>query len=169
MNLIVAAIAVPMFVAMQIFFARNTISTRIAGWIGAATMGATMLLLIFAWNTGTSDGSRWRGEFDAPWIDPLAIHFHIGLDGVSWPLALMTALLALLACVSLTDGDIGTAPLEILVALSAAELFGLHTCLRPSTSACVPPARFTRAATSSVTWNVTQLVFARLRTRVPAT
>ena len=64
---------------------------------------------------------------------------------------------------------IGTAPLEILVALSPAGELGLHTCFNPSTSACVPPARFTRVATSLVTSNVTQLDFARLSTRVLAT
>ena len=55
------------------------------------------------------------------------------------------------------------------MALSPAGVLGLHTCFNPSTSACVPPARFTRVATSSVTSNVTQLDFARLSTRVLAT
>lgn len=129
MNLIAAAIAVPMFVALQLFFARNTISTRIAGWIGAATMGATLLLLVFAWNVGAVGDSRWRDEFDASWIDSLAIHFHVGLDGVSWPLALMTALLALLACVSLTEGDIGTPPLIALILVIAAASIGVFVSL----------------------------------------
>ena len=60
----------------------------------------------------------------------------------------------------------GTAPLDTLVALSTAGVLGLHTCFSPSTSACVPPARLTRVATSVVTSNVTQLVLARLSTRV---
>lgn len=129
MNLIAAAIAVPMFVALQLFFARNTISTRVAGWIGAATMGATLLLLIFAWNIGSVGDSRWRDEFDVSWVDALSIHFHVGLDGVSWPLALMTALLALLACVSLTDGEIGTPPLVALILVIAAASIGVFVSL----------------------------------------
>ena len=63
----------------------------------------------------------------------------------------------------------GGAAAALIFALSTAGMFGLHTCLRPSTSGCVPPARLMRVATSSVTMNVTQLVFARLNTRVLAT
>jgi NADH-quinone oxidoreductase subunit M len=42
-------------------------------------------------------GSNWQAEFRAPWIDSLGISFHLGLDGLSLSLVLLTAALGLAA------------------------------------------------------------------------
>lgn len=57
--------------------------------------------LVGAWLTRAG---RWASEVDVGWIATLDARFHLGLDGLSWPLAAMTAFLAILACFSLRSG-----------------------------------------------------------------
>jgi NADH-quinone oxidoreductase subunit M len=48
--------------------------------------------------TAASPGIRpWR-EFDVPWVPGLDLRFHLGVDGISYPLVVLTALLTLLCC-----------------------------------------------------------------------
>jgi NADH-quinone oxidoreductase subunit M len=37
-------------------------------------------------------------EIDVPWVPSLNLNFHIGVDGISWPLVILTTLLTLLCC-----------------------------------------------------------------------
>ncbi|MFU8851134.1 complex I subunit 4 family protein [Micromonospora sp. SL1-18] len=37
-------------------------------------------------------------EVDLPWVPGLDLRFHLGVDGISWPLVVLTALLTLLCC-----------------------------------------------------------------------
>jgi NADH-quinone oxidoreductase subunit M len=73
---------------------------RLAGTGAAAlTLVASLLLL----TGGTPPGSRatpirpWH-SIDVPWASGLDLRFHLGVDGVSYPLVVLTALLTLLCC-----------------------------------------------------------------------
>ncbi|MGC1210109.1 MAG: NADH-quinone oxidoreductase subunit M, partial [Micromonospora sp.] len=37
-------------------------------------------------------------QLDLPWVPGLDLRFHVGVDGISWPLVVLTALLTLLCC-----------------------------------------------------------------------
>ncbi|MEV6601306.1 NADH-quinone oxidoreductase subunit M [Actinoplanes sp. NPDC051346] len=59
-------------------------STREVGWAGYGSAG---LPPVVPWV-----------EVDVPWVPALGIDFHLGVDGVSWPLVVLTGLLTLLCC-----------------------------------------------------------------------
>lgn len=129
MNLIVLAVGVPILAAVLLFLARAALPTRVAAWIGALAMGLSLLALAGVWMQDADAGSRWKSELDQPWIDTLRVHFHVGLDGVSWPLAVMTAVLAILACLALADSDIGSPALVALVLVISGASIGVFASL----------------------------------------
>src|SRR5665811_1439096 len=102
MNLIVVALLIPVIAAVQLVLGRSLYTNRSAAFVGAGAMAASFAALAGAWAQRES-GERWAGLIDVVWIETLGARFHLGLDGISWPLALMAALLAILACLSLGD------------------------------------------------------------------
>jgi len=128
-NLIVLAVVTPVLAAMVLLLGRDALSTRVAAWIGSTAMLLSLIALIGVWTKDPDAGSRWRAEVDKPWIDLLRIHFHVGLDGVSWPLAVMTALLAILACLAVADSDIGSPSLVALVLIISSASIGVFASL----------------------------------------
>ena len=122
MNLIVAALAVPLAVAVLLFGFRSALTPRLAGWAGAIAMGLSLIALIGVWTKNPADNSRWRSEVDESWIDVLKVHFHLGLDGISWPLALMTAVLAILACIALADSNNSPSLVALVLVISSASI-----------------------------------------------
>ncbi|MBC7593071.1 MAG: NADH-quinone oxidoreductase subunit M, partial [Kineosporiaceae bacterium] len=129
MNLIVLAVLIPQLAAVVLVFGRGALSTRVAARIGALAMALTLFAVVGVWTQEPDTGSRWRSEIDLPWIETLRVHFHLGLDGVSWPLALMTALLAILACLALADSDIGSPSLVALVLVISGASIGVFASL----------------------------------------
>jgi len=129
MNLIVFAIVVPVLSAGVLLLGRGALSTRVAAWIGAATMGLSLVALAGVWTQSADTGSRWKAEVDQPWVDALRIHFHVGLDGISWPLAVMTALLAILACLAVPESDVGSPSLVALVLIISSASIGVFASL----------------------------------------
>src|SRR5665811_2300533 len=101
-NLIVVALIIPVIAAIQLVLGRSLYTNRSASYVGAGAMAASFAALVGAWAL-RDDGERWAGLVDVVWIETLGARFHLGLDGISWPLALMAALLAILACLSLGD------------------------------------------------------------------
>lgn len=71
----------------------------------AVTLDLVFALFLAARDFGTgSAGSGWREELDWNWIPQFGIHFHLGLDGLSLLLVLLTLFLAVVAVVfSWTD------------------------------------------------------------------
>lgn len=122
MNLIVVSLLVPLLVAGLLFAARNALTPRIAGWGGAGAMGFSLIALTAAWSQDPGRDSRWHAEVDTPWIDALRVRFHLGLDGISWPLAVMTAVLAILACIALADSASSPSLVALVLVISAASL-----------------------------------------------
>lgn len=78
---------------------------RTATRVGVTISGLTLLLALAAAASAApfaaSLGSRPGLELDLDWIPALGVHLHLGLDGISVPLVLLTALLTLLVCLHL--------------------------------------------------------------------
>jgi NADH-quinone oxidoreductase subunit M len=66
-------------------------------------------------------GTLWA-EVDRPWIDVLGARFHVGVDEISWPLALLTAFLTLCCCVWLWQRDTSPALVSLIMVIAAASL-----------------------------------------------
>jgi NADH-quinone oxidoreductase subunit M len=96
-TLVVPAVAA---VAVGAAPARLDRAARLGGTAAAAvTFAATLVLL----SGGTPPAGRsaairpWH-EVDVPWVPSLNLRFHLGVDGVSYPLVVLTGLLTLLCC-----------------------------------------------------------------------
>ncbi|MFC4529980.1 complex I subunit 4 family protein [Sphaerisporangium dianthi] len=71
-------------------------------WYGAAVSGATLALaLVPAVRFDYARAARPQFEVDVPWIPGLDLRFHLGIDGISLPLVVLTALLTFLCFVYL--------------------------------------------------------------------
>ncbi|MCC7416807.1 MAG: NADH-quinone oxidoreductase subunit M [Acidobacteria bacterium] len=70
-------------------------------WIALAGISLDLAMAIGiwagAWRTGGPEAGRWLVEFDRPWIDSLGIRFHLGLDGLSLLLILLTGFLGIMS------------------------------------------------------------------------
>jgi NADH-quinone oxidoreductase subunit M len=73
---------------------------RIGGTVFAAATAGVVVGLGFAPENGTPSRSRVVpfAEIDTPWAPSLSLRFHIGVDGISYPLVVLTALLTVLCC-----------------------------------------------------------------------
>ncbi|WP_243901247.1 complex I subunit 4 family protein [Glycomyces niveus] len=102
--MLVLAVAAPLFGAVLVWAWRERAA---AHWVGvgaaAAALVAVALLPIGRgngnWMTyGASLEGGWWHQVDFTWAPSLHLDFAIAVDGISWPLALLTALLGLLCC-----------------------------------------------------------------------
>ncbi len=66
-------------------------------------------------------GTLWA-EVDRPWIGVLGARFHVGVDEVSWPLALLTAFLTLCCCVWLWRRDTSPALVALVMVIAGSSL-----------------------------------------------
>ncbi|GAA1815317.1 NADH-quinone oxidoreductase subunit M [Planosporangium flavigriseum] len=73
---------------------------RLAGLVAAAATFVASLLLLPHGEPRVPQGAPIRPwhEIDLPWVPGLDLRFHLGVDGVSYPLVVLTALLTLLCC-----------------------------------------------------------------------
>src|SRR5947209_7588268 len=68
--------------------------------LGVVVSGLTFLLsLVLLLAFGQSDSSRMQAETNVAWVSHFDLRFHIGVDGVSLPLVVLTALLTFLCLV----------------------------------------------------------------------
>src|SRR5439155_1569673 len=96
----------------------------------AAGAAAIAFLLSVALATGRSDGGLtgpirpWH-QLDVSWVPGLNLRFHLGVDGISYPLVVLTTLLTLLCCVYLlwTDGDGTLAALLLVIEVGIVGVF----------------------------------------------
>jgi NADH-quinone oxidoreductase subunit M len=100
--LLVATLAVPAAgaVAVAAVPAHRDRLGRVAGTVAAAlTFVATLVLMAGRQPQGSSHAPirPWHA-LDLPWVPGLDLRFHLGVDGVSYPLVVLTALLTLLCC-----------------------------------------------------------------------
>lgn len=70
-------------------------------WIALTGISGDLALAIALWTRIRSaaplDANPWLADLDLRWIDTLGIHFHLGLDGLSLLLVLLTAFLGVMA------------------------------------------------------------------------
>lgn len=73
---------------------------RVARVAGLATSALTLALAVWLWAgfDRTAAGFQFRSEY--PWLPGAGVSLHLGVDGISLPMVLLTALLTLLACVA---------------------------------------------------------------------
>jgi len=98
--------ALPAVVAVVLALARP--ARNVAAPVATGTAGVVLVVAV-----GLVAGSRpWEraadvAVLDVPWIGALGVRMHLGMDGVSAPLVLLTCGLTLLACAYLWAGDDG--------------------------------------------------------------
>ncbi|WP_240037443.1 complex I subunit 4 family protein [Glycomyces paridis] len=115
--LLVAAVALPSLGAALAWAYRGE---RQAHWLGVASAGAGLVavaVLPFG-----REASGWWHRLDLAWAPSIHLDFALAVDGVSWPLALLTALLGLLCCVYNALGaerSSASAPLQVPAATVA--------------------------------------------------
>jgi NADH-quinone oxidoreductase subunit M len=125
------AILLPALGALGLVLAGRRGTTTAAGAVGAVASLLPVVPLALAWADREPD-EAFAGEVDAAWIEPLRVHWHLGLDGAGLVLALMSCLLSALCCVWLVGGT--TSPSQ---ASGAAPDGPRATSEQPSVSALV--------------------------------
>jgi NADH-quinone oxidoreductase subunit M len=96
--LLVAVLVVPALGALVAVLVRDDRAGRIAGTVAAAlALVASALLALARAPAGGARLAPWH-EIDVPWAPAIQLRFHVGVDGVSYPLVVLTALLTLLCC-----------------------------------------------------------------------
>ncbi|MFC3501456.1 NuoM family protein [Micromonospora krabiensis] len=101
--LLVAVLALPALGAVAVVATRADRAARLVGVVAA---GLTLLAALplaagdrswFAWSATAPAVRPWH-QLDLPWVPGLDLRFHLGVDGISYPLVVLTALLTLLCC-----------------------------------------------------------------------
>ncbi|MBM0276730.1 complex I subunit 4 family protein [Micromonospora tarensis] len=101
--LLVAVLAVPALGAVAVAATPRDRAARLVGAVAAAlTLLAAVPLVFggrgwFGWSADAPAVRPWH-QLDLPWVPGLEVRFHLGVDGISWPLVVLTALLTLLCC-----------------------------------------------------------------------
>ena len=86
-------ILLPLITTFAILFCKGLKQVRAIALIGAAAQFLLALALLFIyWNErATGNTSQFLFEADYKWFEPLNIHYHIGVDGISVAMILLTA------------------------------------------------------------------------------
>jgi NADH-quinone oxidoreductase subunit M len=98
--LLVAQVAVPLLGALVLLAVplRDDAAARAGVVLSAVTL---VLAGLATWQAAPFDEPGPGLEVDAPWVPALGMRAHLGMDGVSAPLVLLTALLGVLVCAHL--------------------------------------------------------------------
>ncbi|MFN8177273.1 MAG: NADH-quinone oxidoreductase subunit M [bacterium] len=72
---------------------------KLARWLCLAALGVDLLLVLPYGGARLSAGlpSDWVAELHLPWMPALGIGFHLGMDGLSWLMVLLTLFLGILS------------------------------------------------------------------------
>lgn len=100
--MLIPAVAVPFFGAVLVWAWRHK---AFAHWIGVAA-AALAFIVVAVLPIGRGDGNwlsvggsgGWWHQVDFAWAPSIYLDFSLAVDGISWPLALLTALLGLVCC-----------------------------------------------------------------------
>ncbi|MBQ1048771.1 NADH-quinone oxidoreductase subunit M [Micromonospora sp. C51] len=104
--LLVSVLAVPALGALAVAATPRDRAARIVGMVAAALTLVAAVSLVGGrngtWSTYAPQDAAgavrpWH-SVDLPWVPGLELRFHLGVDGISWPLVVLTALLTLLCC-----------------------------------------------------------------------
>ena len=105
----------------------------LARWISLATLSVGLILTLVTWTSAGPGEGMWVSEAHATWIPSLGIGFHLGMDGLSLVMVLLSYALGIAAVVAsweeITD-RVGAFHLTLMATLSgvigvfvAADLF----------------------------------------------
>ena len=127
MTLLLAALLLPVIGALLAagLPARLDRIGRIGGTVFAAATAGVVVAIGLAPRAAAAPGARiapWS-ELDVPWAPSLSLRLHLGVDGVSYPLVALTALLTVLCCAYCLWRDPGRG--RLLVALLLVLEFGI--------------------------------------------
>ena len=95
--LLIGVLAVPAVGAAMV----AALPDRLARWFGVAVAAVTFVLslgLLAGRHDARAVVDPWR-EIDVAWAPSLGLRFHLGIDGISWPLVALTTLLVLLCAI----------------------------------------------------------------------
>ena len=122
--LLVAVLALPALGAVAVAATPRDRAARLVGTVAAALTLLAAVPLVFdrrgwvVWSGNEPAVRPWH-ELDLPWVPGLELRFHLGVDGISWPLVVLTALLTLLCCAytmwRVPDGGSGRALVALLL------------------------------------------------------
>jgi NADH-quinone oxidoreductase subunit M len=115
--LLLVVIALPAMGALALALAPR-IGDHLAAWWGLLVSLCTLVgtvVLALAFDRG--DSGRMQFVTDRSWIAPINVRGHFGIDGISLPLVLLTALLSALCFISLLRNAPSTGGMRGLVAL----------------------------------------------------
>jgi NADH-quinone oxidoreductase subunit M len=91
-------VGLPLVGAVAVLFTRRD---RTAALMGSAIGSVVLGLSVWAWLSARGESGRLVLESDATWIDAIDVHWRLGVDELSGPLVLLTAVLAWSCLVSL--------------------------------------------------------------------
>ena len=123
--LLLATLAVPAFGAAVVLALPGRLDR--AGRVIATVLAGLAFLASLALYGSPLDpdapGIRPWVEYDVPWASSLDLSFHLGVDGISWPLVVLTTLLTLLCCgYTVWQGPAVTGGKNLLALLLAIEV-----------------------------------------------
>jgi NADH-quinone oxidoreductase subunit M len=116
---IVAALAAFTVAALVLWLAPRAFAGRRAAEIGAI---ASIVALVELARVSIGEPETLWDEVDKPWISALNARFHVGVDEVSWPLALLTVVLTLACCLWLWRRETSPALVALLMVIAAASV-----------------------------------------------
>ncbi|MFG3697073.1 NuoM family protein [Micromonospora sp. NPDC047620] len=99
--LLVVVLALPALGAVAVAATPADRAARLVGTVAAClTLLAALPLAtsVQLWDAWSAPAVRPWHQVDLPWVPGLDLRFHLGVDGISWPLVVLTALLTLLCC-----------------------------------------------------------------------
>jgi NADH-quinone oxidoreductase subunit M len=116
---ILAALAAFTVAAVVLWVVPRAFTGRRAAELGVI---ASIIALVELARVPIGEPETMWGEVDKPWISALHARFHVGVDEVSWPLALLTVVLTLACCLWLWRRDTSPALIALLMIIAAASL-----------------------------------------------
>ena len=112
--LLIAVLALPAVGGLAAVLLRRRVS--LARWTATGFAGAGLLAAV-ALPLNASSGPLWH-RLDVPWAEAIGLRFDLGVDGISYPLIVLTALLTLLCCLHVIITDTSRGPLLIALLLA---------------------------------------------------
>ena len=107
MNLILL-ILLPLLTALAILFAKGLKQTRTLAFSGSGLQLMMALLFFIQYKNERAAGNQAPMLFESnyTWFQPLNINFHIGIDGISIAMILLTAFVVLAGILALWGGEL---------------------------------------------------------------
>lgn len=90
-------ILVPLITALVVLFSKNLRQVRVVSFLGSSIQLILALVLLFVYLNDRSSGAsaQMLYQYDHVWFRPLNIHYHIGVDGISIAMILLTSFVVL--------------------------------------------------------------------------